>query len=185
MTYTLFYLTIWLAGVVYWIVTAAGNKRTAYRPASPMRIPFFLGVIGLIWLFHAFPGTFGQRMVPFSATCEWTGIMVCALGVALAIWARRTLGRNWSGTPTTKEGHELIEVGPYRLVRHPIYTGIIVALLGDLIGSGKVKELIVLIYASVAIWLKLRVEESLMKSQFPQAYPEYMKRTKALFPFIL
>src|ERR1017187_7501034 len=102
-----------------------------------------------------------------------------ATGLAFAIWARHTLGRNWSGNPTVKEGHELVETGPYRLVRHPIYTGFLLAIAGTGIGSGQVMQLFIFGTAFVLLWAKLRIEESLMLRQFPQTYPGYMKRTKA------
>ena len=107
-----------------------------------------------------------------------------ATGLAFAIWARHTLGRNWSGNPTVKEGHELVETGPYRLVRHPIYTGFLLAIAGTGIGRGQVRQLFIFGTAFVLLWAKLRIEESLMLRQFPQTYPGYMKRTKALVPFL-
>jgi len=118
-------------------------------------------------------------------TLEWAGITACATGVGFAIWARRTLGRNWSGGPQIKDGHELVTAGPYRLVRHPIYTGILLAILGTLIGSARVRELVILAVAVPGVCIKFSIEEKLMLRQFPQAYPEYKRRTKALIPFVL
>jgi protein-S-isoprenylcysteine O-methyltransferase Ste14 len=113
------------------------------------------------------------------------GITACAAGVALAIWARHTLGKNWSGSPTIKEGHELIESGPYRYVRHPIHTGILLAVARAGLGSGQMKHPNSLGLALVTLWVKLRIEEALTLRQSPQAYPGYMRRKKALIPFIL
>jgi len=95
------------------------------------------------------------------------------------------LGSNWSADPSIKEGHELIERGPYRLVRHPIYSGFLLALAGTGLGSGRVMHLYIVGISLMGMCLKLRIEESLMLRQFPQAYREYMRRTKALIPFVL
>jgi protein-S-isoprenylcysteine O-methyltransferase Ste14 len=185
MPYRHIYHGLWIFLAAYWIATASGNKPTAIRVNPGWRY----AVLGLIAVFivlvFAYPQIFRRRVIPFSVINEWTGIALCAAGVAFAIWARRTLGRNWSGNPTIKEGHELIESGPYRFVRHPIYTGILTAMVGTLLGGGKVDQIIILVGSLTILWFKSRVEESLMMQQFPKAYPEYRKRTKALIPFIL
>ena len=183
--YRAIYLTLWLILVAYWISAAWGNKPTVYRVNPTWRILFIAACVALIVLFRAYPGYFGHRIVSFSDERCWIGIGICAAGVAFAIWARRTLGRNWSGNPTIKEGHELIETGPYRFVRHPIYTGILVASVGTAVGVTRVRELVLLVFVAVSLWLKLKIEESLMTRQFPQTYPEYKRRTKALIPYIL
>jgi protein-S-isoprenylcysteine O-methyltransferase Ste14 len=116
---------------------------------------------------------------------ETIGVVLCMLGVAFAIWARNVLGENWSGAPQIKEGHELIQAGPYRLVRHPIYTGILLAMFGTGFGFGRIQSLVLFLFCFAALWLKLKVEESLMSQQFPEAYPAYRKKTKALIPYLL
>ena len=176
---------LWIAAVVYWILSARGNKATAFRTNPRWRI-FALVILGLMFvLFERFPTYFYRPLYLPTESLQLVGVAGCAVGVGFAIWARRTLGTNWSGNPTIKEGHELIQAGPYRLVRHPIYTGILVGILGTGIGSGRVFNVYVLGAALVGFWIKLRIEEGLMLRQFPQAYPEYRKRTKALFPFVL
>ena len=176
---------IWLAGVLYWILSATGNKATVYRTNPKWRIIALVALFLMFVLFGAFPRYFYQYLYFPTDAIRGAGVAVCAFGVGFAIWARRTLGTNWSGNPTIKEGHELIEAGPYRLVRHPIYTGILIGVLGTGIGSARVFNLYVFGVSAVGFWIKLKVEETLMRRQFPQAYPEYMKRTKALIPFIL
>jgi protein-S-isoprenylcysteine O-methyltransferase Ste14 len=176
---------LWLILFAYWVYSAGGNKATVYRINPVWRALSVLGIVGLFILFEAFPRSFRHHLYFPTESDEAAGIAVCAAGVAFAIWARHTLGRNWSGTPTIKEGHELIETGPYRYVRHPIYTGILIGMVGSGIGSGQAKHLLIIGTALVILWTKLRIEESLMLRQFPQTYPEYMKRTKALIPFVL
>jgi protein-S-isoprenylcysteine O-methyltransferase Ste14 len=185
MPYRLIYDGLWLVLAAYWIASIPGNKPTAYQVDPARRYLVLVGVGVLLWLFIAFPEIFSRRVIPFSRAAEWIGIALCAGGVAFAIWARRTLGRNWSGNPSIKEGHELIEACPYRPARHPIYTGILTAVIGTLIGGGKVREIIILAGSLAILWVKIRVEETLMMRQFPQAYPEYKKRTRALIPFVL
>jgi protein-S-isoprenylcysteine O-methyltransferase Ste14 len=176
---------LWLILVAYWILSAWGNKPTVYRFNPVWRALSAIAIVGLFVLFEAYPAFFHRHVYQPTDACRAAGIAVCSAGVAFAIWARHTLGRNWSGNPTIKEGHELVERGPYRLVRHPIYTGILLAIVGTGIGSGQVKHLFIFGFAATILWAKLRIEESLMVSQFPQSYPGYMRRTKALVPFVI
>jgi protein-S-isoprenylcysteine O-methyltransferase Ste14 len=176
---------IWLVMVIYWVVSATGNKATIHRTNPAGRVIALLALFLLLVLFDRFPAYFYGYLYLPDDTLRWAGVAVCAAGVAFAIWARRTLGTNWSGNPTIKEGHELVEAGPYRLVRHPIYTGIIVGIIGTGLGSGRVFNLYVFGLTVVGLWVKLKIEEKLMLRQFPGLYPGYMKRTKALIPFVL
>jgi protein-S-isoprenylcysteine O-methyltransferase Ste14 len=113
------------------------------------------------------------------------GLAVTVVGTVFAIWSRLTLGRNWSSVPQVKEQHELVVKGPYRIVRHPIYTGLILAVAGTglALDKGIGLFMVVLIFASYG--LKIRVEERLMMETFPEEYPEYRRRVKALIPGIL
>jgi protein-S-isoprenylcysteine O-methyltransferase Ste14 len=177
---------LWLILVAYWFVSAWGTKRTVYRGINPAwRVLALVFIIGLFFLFGSYPGYFGRQLYYPTVAARAAGILVCAAGVGFAIWARHTLGTNWSGGPTIKEGHELVESGPYRRIRHPIYTGILLAVLGTGMGSGQVKHVFIFGVAAAILWLKLRIEEPLMLRQFPEAYSAYMKRTKALIPFVL
>jgi protein-S-isoprenylcysteine O-methyltransferase Ste14 len=112
------------------------------------------------------------------------GVALCASGVAFAIWARRTLGANWSAEPSIRVGHELVRNGPYHWARHPIYSGILMAFIGTFMGTGRVRTAALLGFVVVVVILKIRIEESLMMRQFPGEYPAYRKSTKALVPFL-
>jgi protein-S-isoprenylcysteine O-methyltransferase Ste14 len=105
-------------------------------------------------------------------------------GVAFAIWARVTLGRNWSGTVTIKQDHELIRTGPYALVRHPIYTGIMFAVLGTAIFDGEIRSIILIVATFSLLIHKMRMEEQFMTEQFGSGYTNYRQNTKALVPFV-
>ena len=176
---------LWLILVAYWGSTALGNKATAHRSSPVWRTLTLLGIGALFLLIEEFPRYFRHHLYAPGEAGRAAGIIVCAAGVAFAIWARHELGTNWSGNPTIKQGHELVVKGPYRLIRHPIYTGILIAIIGTGIGSGQVKQLFILGFAAGALWAKLRIEESLMLRQFPESYPGYKSRTKALIPFVL
>jgi protein-S-isoprenylcysteine O-methyltransferase Ste14 len=185
MNYRIVIRVIWLIFALYWLACARGNKRAVRKLNPGFRIPPILGLIGLVLLFIAYPGFFRQQLYARTTAVETIGIVLCMLGVAFAIWARNVLGKNWSGVPQIKEGHELIQAGPYRLVRHPIYTGILLAMFGTGFGIGRVQSLALFLFCFAALWIKLKIEESLMSQQFPETYPPYRNRTKALIPYIL
>lgn len=111
------------------------------------------------------------------------GAILVLLGVSLAIWARVHLGRNWSSHPSLKVGHELITSGPYALVRHPIYTGVIVSALGSALVTSA-WWLVILLFLVILFVRRIYIEEATMTAQFPDKYPEYKKRTWALVPWV-
>ena len=101
------------------------------------------------------------------------------------MWARHCLGRNWSRSVTIKEDHELIVSGPYTLVRHPIYTGLLTGSLGTAIAMTEVRGLVALALIFLALWGKLRMEERWMREEFGASYKAYSGRVAALIPFVL
>ncbi len=115
----------------------------------------------------------------------WLGAAITIAGLLFAVWARAYLGTNWSRSVTIKQGHELITTGPYAVVRHPIYTGILTGFLGMAIAISQVRGFIVLVLIFVAFWMKFRMEEQWMRSQFGETYATYARRTAALVPYIL
>ena len=112
------------------------------------------------------------------------GLVMTIAGAMLALWARFRLGRNWSGIVTIKEDHELIQTGPYRLVRHPIYSGILLAALGTALAFGRV---IFLVDAGIVLGLlfwKSRIEDGFLAAHFGQAFEDYRRRVAALIPWL-
>ncbi|HUC02258.1 MAG TPA: isoprenylcysteine carboxylmethyltransferase family protein [Candidatus Paceibacterota bacterium] len=179
-------LLLWIAFIVYWGVSAIGVKRNveggSWARGAGFRI---LLVVAIVLILQASAGVtpsgfWGYR---FGYGVELAGAILCAAGIAFAIWARRHLGTNWSGTPSIKEGHELVTTGPYRFVRHPIYTGMILALFGSALVNGAVWFIVFAVFAGMFLW-RIPVEEGYMMRLFPDQYPEYKKRTKALIPFV-
>jgi protein-S-isoprenylcysteine O-methyltransferase Ste14 len=106
-------------------------------------------------------------------------------GLLFAVWAREHLGSNWSRSVTIKQGHELITTGPYVVVRHPIYTGVLTGFLGMAIAISQVRGFIVFVLIFLAFWIKLRMEEQWMRSQFGETYATYARQTAALVPYLL
>lgn len=110
---------------------------------------------------------------------------IVAAGAAFTVWARIALGRNWSAEVTFKQDHELIESGPYALVRHPIYTGLVAMALGTAINYGRAIGFALFIGLCGGFWRKARQEERIMSRHFPAAYAEYKARARAIIPFVL
>ena len=125
----------------------------------------------------------GNRVVLEEFVRQPHGVALLAAGLAFAVWARVHLGRNWSGSVTVKAGHELIRTGPYGYVRHPIYTGLIAALLGTAITSGTVRAAVGFAIMVVAFLYKLRLEEAFMRETFPEEYPRYAAVVPRLIPW--
>jgi len=191
MLYSLIVSACWLVFVIFWAVSAVGVKRDIDRSSWQqfwlLRIIIIVAVINAI-AYSNFARNLNYRFNAFSTFSQETqlaalGALLCVIGIGLAIWARVHIGRNWSGVPSIKEGHELVTSGPYRLIRHPIYTGMILALLGSAFATSAWWLVAFFIVTAMFIW-RVRVEESLMTKQFPEQYSEYKKRTWALVPYI-
>ena len=137
-------------------------------------------------IFFALPAAFilNAVVIPKSQVSQGIGLAVAMIGVAIAVWARVVLGKNWSSDISFKENQTLITGGPYATVRHPIYTGVILMVLGIAVYFGYIAGFIGLIISFVGASLKLRGEEGLMSDHFPKEYGEYKKRTKAIIPYV-
>jgi protein-S-isoprenylcysteine O-methyltransferase Ste14 len=180
----------WLVFIVYWTIQARAVKATARNEPFAARfikywLPLIVGIaLVLPWSGHTASGL-RLRFVPSTAWLPLCGALLVWAGVLLAIWARVILGRNWSAVVQVKQGHELIERGPYRWVRHPIYTGLLLAFLGTALALGEWRGLLGTAIVAVSFWFKLRLEERWMREQFGEAYVAYMQRVKALVPGVL
>lgn len=169
----------WIVFWIYWLAYAATSKqsvssgwRTRLTGVSVVGVFVIAGVLR------------GVSLAVHSAILAAIGTVVFACGIALAVWARRHLGRNWGMPMTQRAEPELITSGPYRFVRHPIYTGLLTAMLG----TALVDNLLGLIVVAVLVayfYYSGTVEERNLTATFPTAYPEYKSRTKMLIPFLL
>lgn len=178
---------LWLAWGIYWLIAAASAKRTRRRESLASRFshlaPLFLGAFLLSSPRIASP-YLTARYLPPTYACFWLGFVLVGLGLVFAIAARVWLGGNWSGTVTLKQNHELIRTGPYSFVRHPIYTGILLAILGSAIAQGEWRSLIALALIAAAFIYKIRVEESFLAEEFGPAFTRYQQEVPALVPLM-
>ena len=176
----------WLAWALYWFWSARSVKSVKRTDSLvdmlPYRIPVLLGFALLFVQRNSGPTWLYRHLTSAGTWAPPLGWLLVLLGLGFACWARVTLGRNWSGTVQLKQDHELVMAGPYRWVRHPIYTGILLGLLGTALVIGEWRGLLALALVAAGFWFKLRHEEALMREQFGAAYVDYMRRTKALIP---
>ncbi len=186
--YESFFPVLWIAFLIYWPIKAIGTKTTQRLEPIASRIlrvlTFLLAIIlfsttgiPLHWLY--------LQPWPAGLWAFWVGATVMVAGLLFAVWAREHLGGNWSSSVTIKQGHELITSGPYAVVRHPIYTGILAGLLGTAIALSQVRGFIAFVLVALVIWRKLRMEEQWMRSQFGNTYVTYARQTAALVPYLL
>jgi len=179
---------LWIAWAAYWFIVAYNVKTTVRHETFASRLAHIGPLMIAAWLLSTkrlpLPW-FYERFIPDTPLGFWIGTLLVAAGLAFAVWARVLLGRNWSGTVTLKQDHELIRGGPYRWVRHPIYTGLLFAYLGTAIAVGQWRGLVGLVIVFVALWRKLRMEERWLGEVFGVAYDEYRAQVRALIPFLL
>jgi protein-S-isoprenylcysteine O-methyltransferase Ste14 len=175
---------IWIVFVVVWLALAVDTKAYAQRNVSAwaMRVLLLSGVVAFLRI-PSF-GHFFARIehAVWNPALAGIGLALVGLGIGLAIWARLHLGRNWGMPMSLKQDPELVTSGPYAYVRHPIYTGIILAVLGSVLVSVWWIPAFVL-FCGYFVW-SAKTEEKIMLKQFPDRYPGYMKRTKMLIPFV-
>ena len=182
---------LWVAFVLCWLVLARFNKkasRTPWRAALGLRLILLAGVLVLIVLRrHGMPGVFTAighaQTFHVGPAGQWLGVGLCLAGFGLAFWARLHIGRNWGMPMSLRQGHELVTSGPYAYVRHPIYSGLMLAMIGSAPAVSMLWLLLFPIYFIYFI-VSARTEEKMMLAQFPDAYPAYRRRTKMLLPFV-
>jgi protein-S-isoprenylcysteine O-methyltransferase Ste14 len=171
--------------LIYWIVAAFSTKRTLEKQSPWQRI-LFLGVLLAVYMSLRRGGALsaysGVILWPRSLASGVAGDVIALAGLTTMLWARVVLGGNWSSSVVFKEGHELIDRGPYHYVRHPIYSGLLTMILGTAVLYGRLGGFIALFVLFLAFWFKSRQEERLMTKHFPEAYPSYKGRVKALIP---
>ena len=178
---------LWAVLVVVWLIGAFRTKRTIRRQSSSSRlIQIAVVAAGAYLLFARYTGirSLDRPVIPITVNLAASGFALIVFGVGFSIWARLTLGANWSGTVTLKEDHALIQRGPYGMVRHPIYTGILAALMGSALERGLRSSLIALPLCGLGFWLKIKTEEQFMVQRFGEAYVQYKQKVKALVPFL-
>jgi protein-S-isoprenylcysteine O-methyltransferase Ste14 len=183
---------LWTAFILLWLVLGQFNKKAS--SGAPrwsgwwVRLAVLVGVL-VVMAFRRhgiatrFAALSGALPVHPGVVGEWVGVGLCVVGFAFAIWARWHLGRNWGMPMSLRQDHELVTSGPYAYVRHPIYSGIMLTMIGSALTQSLLWLLLFALYFAYFLF-SARKEEEMMLAQFPDAYPAYRRRTKMLIPFV-
>jgi protein-S-isoprenylcysteine O-methyltransferase Ste14 len=178
MTLTAIVFAIWGVFWLYWLIAAVSAKQSVRT--SRCRPPGLVLIVALVLVRVFHTGTLAVH----SPVLKVVGLILFACGLALAIWARIYLGRNWGMPMTQRAEPELVTSGPYRFVRHPIYSGLLLALLGTALATN-IYFLLALVLVGAYFIYSATVEERTLTTSFPAAYPGYKEHTKMLIPFVL
>lgn len=188
---TLIRLSQWLWGAffLFWIISARARQRESAgeapaREGAGSRVAH-VALVSLAFFLLLWPrwGRFLETELWRGQT--WTivaGLGIEILGLGFAVWARGALGKNWTGRITTSGAQDLVIAGPYRIVRHPIYTGFLTGLVGTAVVVDAVRGLVAVAIAAGAYARKVRREETALRGRFGSRYEEYSARVSALVP---
>jgi len=186
----------WTIALAVWGVAALLAKPDVYSQPALEREGFgMLFLAGLLFLIMSFAPDLAPedggvapmfvRLWPLSPPVQWASALIALVGLVLGLWSRVMLGRDWSGRVSLKEDHRLVTGGPYALIRHPIYTALILLVLAVALANRTPMALAAVPLMLLSCWLKLRGEEEMMSEAFPDDYPAYMRRTKRLVPLLV
>ena len=179
---------VWIGLLLLWVAASFKSHKTIRTQSPRSRLAqsaMVLAAFVLLFTPRFRTSALSWRFVPDSALTGLIGFILTLAGGAFAVWGRLTLGKIWSARVTIKENHKLVRTGPYALVRHPIYAGGLLALLGTAIVVGELRGLVAVFLALTGWWFKSRLEEAVMLEHFDVEYLDYKKKVKALVPFIL
>lgn len=177
---------LWLATFVVWAISAVATKQTI-GSHSDWQSRVVVWIVALAWWFlfdRRLAGPLAWRFVPMVSAASYGGVMLTIAGLGLALWARFYLGGNWSALVELKQDHQLVQSGPYSIVRHPIYSGFVLATLGTAMLYGELRGLIAFALILTAWGYKSRLEEAFLLKQFGAQYDQYRRQVKGLIPFI-
>src|SRR5713226_9158398 len=178
---SILWMVLWLVWLVAWLRT----KRTQERADFGSRLLYGLPVVIAFYLVFSEnirPGWLESLIIPQNVFVEALAVTLTGLGIAFAIWARFYIGQNWSSAVTIKVGHQLIRTGPYAWVRHPIYSGIILGMIGTALARRELRGLLALVLLYLGFKIKSRMEEKFMHKTFGPEYEDYSRSTDALIP---
>jgi protein-S-isoprenylcysteine O-methyltransferase Ste14 len=161
-------VAVWLLG----LLTVKPSARTQSQGSRLLEIGLTLLASSLVFTHYFQSGWRARLFVPNSEFTDMTGLLLVLVGIVFSIWARLQLGGNWSGAVTVKQGHTLIRRGPYTIVRHPIYSGLLLAFLGVAVILGQIRGLLGVGVLTLAFWLKSRIVDRFMLEQFGAVYRE-------------
>ena len=177
----------WLAIFVLWAILAFTVKQTT-GSRSDVRARIAVWGVMLAWLIlfidEMRPGVLALRFLPMDPAIANVGLVITIVGLGFAVWARLIIGRNWGGLITVQQDHQLMRKGPYGIVRHPIYSGFMLATLGTAVIWGEIGGLISVALIVISWGYKARLEEAFMIEQFGAEYEDYRRHVNALIPGI-
>lgn len=176
---------LWMVLSLVWLMALVRTKRTQERVALGSRLLYGIPVVMAFYLLLGGNVPFGwlhSRVMLQNILVDAISVSLTALGIALAIWARVYIGENWSSAVTIKVGHQLVRTGPYAWVRHPIYSGLLLAVVGTALARGEARGLLAIALVYLGFWIKSRMEEGFMQKTFGPEYLEYSRATGALIP---
>jgi protein-S-isoprenylcysteine O-methyltransferase Ste14 len=169
--------------MLVWLVLWFGMKRAKKQETRSERLQHVVPVLLAFWLLFAKQWkALDTRLFPETPVSLWVGVLVTALGVGISIWARVSLGANWSGTVTLKKDHELIRKGLYRWIRHPIYTGMLVGFAGTELIKGNAPGLLGFALLWLSFYIKARREENFLRQEFGEGFEEHARQTGMFLP---
>lgn len=175
----------WVVFAVYWLVAASRTNPAKKRePAAEWLLRFAVMASAFVLLYKADPrwGRLNDHFIPSASWVRPMGAALAWIGVAFAIWARHHIGRYWSGSVSLRAGHRLIRTGPYSRIRHPIYTGILLALMGTVLVIGRYRGLLAFALILAGFAWKSKREEKLLASEFGPAFEEHKRLTGFFLP---
>jgi protein-S-isoprenylcysteine O-methyltransferase Ste14 len=181
----LFFL-VWAAWGATWMAAAWWSNRTERSPGLGReigyRVVMAIGVVLVAYPAHRYEGML--RLWRLSRPEAFACLALTVAGFAFVWWARIHLGRLWSGRVTKKEGHRVVDTGPYGVVRHPIYTGLLFSVLATILAKGTVLGLAGAAILTLGVWMKARLEERWLSAELgPDEYAAYRRRVPMLVPF--
>jgi protein-S-isoprenylcysteine O-methyltransferase Ste14 len=176
---------VWMILCLYWLICALRSKEVKAKESRKERLSYLVPlIIGLTLLFshRAHYSWLGLRFASDSTPLEVAGVLLTVAGVALAMWSRVVLGENWSAAVSIREDHELIGQGPYRAMRHPMYTGMLLGLFGTVLALGEVRGLVALVIVWLGFYRKARKEEAFLAREFGPRFTDHARRRGMFLP---
>lgn len=175
----------WLAWSAYWLIAARFVNRAKASEGLLTRLTHLLpATAGFVLIFHGGPRAWIYGRLIQTTWVAWLGLGLTVAGLLIAVWARVHLGKYWSGVITVKEGHELIRTGPYRFVRHPIYSGFLLAVVGSTLSARTGDAVFGLAIIGATYLVKVKREETVLSREFGEQYLRFRHEVAALCPFL-
>jgi protein-S-isoprenylcysteine O-methyltransferase Ste14 len=178
--------SLWGAFVISWLLAAVWSRPVERRLDLGAQLAYrVVSIIGGVLLFQRAHGYQGPLRLWMPTLPEaWVCVGLVGLGFAFAWWARLWLGNLWSASVTLKEGHRIVDTGPYAIVRHPIYTGLLLAVFATMAAKGTMTAVAGALIITLGLWMKARLEERWLRGELgAEAYDDYRRRVPMLLPF--